>query len=136
MSKLTKEQRMFWDTLKYSYDRGEIIRRNPHILEHIEISKKIGKITEPLAEFMVWVANRRIGKANFYNFNQKEDMVGHAIMLMTQSVLKFNPDKSDNPYAYLVTITTGAFYNYLNHERRQQELKRNGEQMAEDNVRD
>lgn len=138
MSKLTKEERLLWDTLKYSYDRSDVIRQNPEILHHIEISKKLGRITEPLGSFIIWLAERRAGRGMYQSRTYNEDMIGHAIMHMTKVVLKFNANKSDNPFAFLVTVTSGAFCNYLNHEKRQEDIKQNmleeQEEIAKDNV--
>lgn len=122
MSKLTKEQKQFWDTLKYSYDRSDILRVNSQILKHVIISQKIGKVTEPLAECIVWIAERYSVRANYQGLTYLEDMVAFAVMHMLMVVLKFNPNKSTNAYAYLVTVTNGAFCNFMCRERKQQEL--------------
>ena len=138
MSKLTKNQKQFWNTLKFSYDRGDILRVNSQILKHVLISQKIGRVTEPLAECIVWIAERQSGKAQFKGFTYLDDMIGHAVMHMLMVVLKFNSDKSQNPYAFLVQVTRGAFCNFQHRERKQREIKEQQseeqEQIAEENV--
>jgi len=139
MSKLTKEQRAFWDTLKFSYDKSDILRTNPQILKHIIISKQIGKITEPLAECIVYIANRYVNKPQFHSFTYKGDMVSYAILMAYKNILTFKPEKSDNPYAYIVTMVNGACHHIIGKEHREAGIKKDmleeAKQLAEDNVR-
>ena len=139
MTKLTKAERLLWDTLKFSYDRSDKLRNNKQILKHIAISKKLGRITEPLGECIIWIATRYAGKAQWQGFTYRGDMISHAIMIMLRSVLKFNSAKSQNPFAYLTTVTSSAFINYLNKERREKEIKaqllEEQKGIAEDNAR-
>ncbi len=138
MSKLTKEQKQLWDTLKYSYDRSDILRVNSQILKHVIISQKIGRVTEPLAECIVWIANRHAKKSNYKSMTYQDDMIGHAIMHMLKVVPQFNTDKSQNPYAFFVQVTSGAFCNYLSKQRSQDHIKINmleeQKQIAEENI--
>ena len=139
MSKLTKEQKAFWDTLKFSYDKSDILRTNPQILKHIIISKKIGKVTEPLAECIVWIANRYVNKPQFRGLTYNGDMVSCAILMAYKNILTFNPEKSNNPYAYIVAMVNGACHHIVGKERREAGIKEKmleeAKQMAEDNVR-
>ena len=123
VSKLTKDQKQFWNTLKFSYDRGDILRVNSQILKHVLISQKIGRVTEPLAECIVWIAERHAHKAQYKGFTYLDDMIAFAVMHMLMVVLKFNSDKSQNPYAFLVQVTSGAFCNFMAKERNQRDIK-------------
>ncbi len=138
MSKLTKEQTELWDTLKYSYDRSDILRNNAQILKHVIISQQIGRVTEPLAESIVWIATRRSGKAQYQGFTYLDDMIAHAVFHMLKVVPQFNPAKSRNPFAFLVQVAEGAFVNYMCKERTQRNIKEQmleeQKQLAEENV--
>ena len=138
MSKLTKEEQQFWDTLKYSYDRSDILRVNSQILKHVIISQKIGRVTEPLAESIMWIAERSSGKVQFQGFYYKEDMIAFAVMHMLMVVLKFNPTKSSNAFAYLVQVADGSFTNFIHRENKNASIKKDmleeQKQIAEENV--
>ena len=129
MSKLTEEERVMWDTLVYSYDRGEKIRRNPDILRHVVISQKMGRVTEPLAYCIIHICERYAGKPQWHGFTYRGDMISHAVLFCLKGIMNFNPKKSSNPFAYITQCCNGAFHNYMAKEKRQYNIK---EQMLEE----
>jgi DNA-directed RNA polymerase specialized sigma subunit len=60
---------------------------------------------------------------SFKGYTFIDDMASHAIVFMLRSVLKFDANKSQNPYAYLVQCGHGAFANYISTEKRQWNIK-------------
>ena len=113
-----KDKQLFWNNLKYTYDRGEVLRVNSQILRHVIISQHLGRVTEPLYEFIVYASNRHAGKPNFIGFTYKDDMVAYAIMQCMSTVLKFNAEKSENPFAWITSIISGAFVNWQHLDQR------------------
>ena len=139
MSKLTTEQqKQLWDAIKYSYNRSDILRNNAQILKHVLLSQKIGRVTEPLAESIVWIAKSYGCRGNYAGYSYLDDMVAFAVMHMLMVALKFNPNKSSNPYAFFVQVTNGAFCNFMNRESRESRTKSDmleeRKQLAEENV--
>jgi len=95
---------------------------NADLIVEIAKSKEDGKTTETLGKMMVYIAERYANRSNFINFPYKEEMIQEAITRMIISYPKFNPEKSDNPFAYLAQVARCAFANVQGKERKQQNI--------------
>lgn len=89
----------FYEQLKTWYATG------PDSLMPNQIARAIMQICENLS---------RSGR--FVGYTWREDMVQDAILVCVRSARKFNPEKSDNPFAYFTQIAYNAFKRYLNIE--------------------
>lgn len=129
---LSKEKRILWNTLKYSYDPRWEINGEAELLEAIVISQRLDRVIEPLGDYIIKVTynclSRDHGLTNVHNTN---DIIGHAIMQSMVSILQFNPKLGKNPYAYLVTIITGAFTNAMHREKKQHDIKEDMKERLE-----
>jgi len=96
--------------------------RNEDILYEIAKSKFDGKVTNNLGKTFVWIAERRANVAQYDRLSYRSDMIAHAITKMVEGYVRFDPKKSDNPFAYLHTIAGCAFVNYICKERREKEI--------------
>lgn len=92
---------------------------NADLLVEIALSKEAGKPTETLGKMFVWIANRHGSKPQHQLNPLVEDMKAFAILQMVQSYASFNPEKSDNPFAYLVQVAGCAFVNVNNREAKE-----------------
>jgi hypothetical protein len=92
---------------------------NADLLVEMKTSKEAGQPTETLGKMFIWIANYHGNKPQHQLNPLREDMVAFAILQMVKSYNMFNPEKSDNPFAYLVTIAGCAFANVNNQERRE-----------------
>lgn len=124
MSKLTKNQRCFWDTLKFSYNRASVLTTNKQIIKHIILSNKLKRVTEPLARSIIDIAKRMIIIKGYEQHIFKDDLVGQAVLQMSVSIRLFNPIKSNDAFKYLFTVSKSAFIRVLCAEKKQQELKK------------
>jgi hypothetical protein len=50
-------------------------------------------------------------------------MESFALLTVCKVWKSFNPEKSNNPFAYFTQVLRHAFYQYLNHEKKQREVK-------------
>ena len=62
-------------------------------------------------------------KPNFVNYMFKEDMISDGIENCVQYIHNFNPEKSQNPFAYFTQIIHYAFLRRIQREKRQLEIK-------------
>ena len=62
-------------------------------------------------------------KPNFVNYMFKDDMVSDGIENCVQYIHNFNPEKSQNPFAYFTQIIHYAFLRRIQREKRQLEIK-------------
>ena len=95
--------------------------------EDVEIAKIRDKpkpvIPRYIGECFLKIANHLSFKPNFVNYMFKEDMVSDGIENCVQYIHNFNPEKSQNPFAYFTQIIHYAFLRRIQREKRQLEIK-------------
>ena len=95
--------------------------------ENIEIAEIQGKekprIHRNIGECFLKIATHLSFKPNFVNYMFKEDMISDGIENCVQYIHNFNPDKSQNPFAYFTQIIHYAFLRRIQKEKKQLEIK-------------
>ena len=95
--------------------------------EDIEIARLQDKvkpvIPRYIGECFLKIANHLSFKPNFVNYMFKEDMISDGIENCVQHIHNFNPEKSQNPFAYFTQIIHYAFLRRIQREKRQLEIK-------------
>ena len=90
-------------------------------------AKKEGKpqppITNYIGECFLKIANHLSYRPNFINYTYREEMISDGIENCLQYVHNFNPDKSDNPFAYFTQIIYYAFLRRIQKEKKQSHVK-------------
>ena len=76
-----------------------------------------------IGECFLKIANHLSFKPNFVNYMFKEDMISDGIENCVQYIHNFNPQKSQNPFAYFTQIIHYAFLRRIQREKRQLEIK-------------
>ena len=95
--------------------------------EDKEIALIQGKPKPPIPRYIgecfLKIANHLSFKPNFVNYMFKEDMISDGIENCVQYIHNFNPEKSQNPFAYFTQISHYAFLRRIQREKRQLEIK-------------
>ena len=95
--------------------------------EDVEIAQIQGKpkprITNYLGECFLKIATHLSFKPNFVNYMFKDDMICDGIENCVQYIHNFNPEKSQNPFAYFTQIIHYAFLRRIQKEKKQLEIK-------------
>ena len=95
--------------------------------EDIAIAELKGNPKPPIPRYIgecfLKIANHLSFKPNFVNYTFKEDMISDGIENCVQYVHNFNPEKSQNPFAYFTQIIHYAFLRRIQREKRQLEIK-------------
>jgi hypothetical protein len=95
--------------------------------EDIEIARLQDKPKPPIPRYIgecfLKIANHLSFKPNFVNYMFKEDMISDGIENCVQYIHNFNPEKSQNPFAYFTQIIHYAFLRRIGKEKRQLEIK-------------
>ena len=95
--------------------------------ENIEIAEIQGKekprIPRYIGECFLKIATHLSFKPNFVNYMFKEDMISDGIENCVQYIHNFNPEKSQNPFAYFTQIIHYAFLRRIQKEKKQLEIK-------------
>ena len=90
-------------------------------------AKKEGKsqppITNYIGECFLKIANHLSYRPNFINYTYREEMISDGIENCLQYVHNFNPDKSNNPFAYFTQIIYYAFLRRIQKEKKQAHVK-------------
>ena len=90
--------------------------------EDKEIAEIQGKPKPPIPRYIgecfLKIANHLSFKPNFVNYMFKEDMISDGIENCLQYIDNFNPDKSNNPFAYFTQIIWFAFLRRIQKEKK------------------
>ena len=81
------------------------------------------RITNYLGECFLKIATHLSYKTNFINYIFIDDMISDGIENCIQYIHNFNPEKSQNPFAYFTQIIHYAFLRRIQREKRQLEIK-------------
>lgn len=88
----------------------------------IELAEKNGEEKPPLPDYIgecfLLIAQRLSYRPNFINYVFKDDMISDGIENCLQYVHNFNPDKSQNPFAYFTQIIYYAFIRRIQKEKK------------------
>ena len=72
---------------------------------------------------LLQIANRLATKPNFANYTFKDDMISDGIENCVSYIDNFNPEKSQNPFAYFTQIIYYAFLRRIQKEKKQLYIK-------------
>jgi DNA-directed RNA polymerase specialized sigma subunit len=93
------------------------------IVEAAEKGDVKPRIPNYLGECFLKIATHLSFKPNFVNYMFKDDMISDGIENCVQYIHNFNPEKSQNPFAYFTQIIHFAFLRRIQREKRQLEIK-------------
>ena len=81
------------------------------------------RISNYLGSCFLKIATHLSFKPNFVNYMFKEDMISDGIENCVQYIHNFDPEKSQNPFAYFTQIIHYAFLRRIQKEKKQLEIK-------------
>mgnify|MGYP003117707280 CR=1 FL=1 len=80
-------------------------------------------INDYIGECFLKIANHLSYRPNFINYTYKEDMISDGIENCLTYVANFDPEKSNNPFAYFTQIIYYAFIRRIQKEKKQVTIK-------------
>ena len=80
-------------------------------------------VTNYIGECYLKIANHLSYRPNFINYTYRDDMISDGIENCLQYMDNFDPEKSNNPFAYFTQIIYYAFIRRIQKEKKQQEIK-------------
>ena len=86
-------------------------------------NRKPPKVTNYIGECFLKIANHLSYRPNFINYTFRDDMISDGIENCLQYLDNFNPDKSNNPFAYFTQIIYYAFIRRIQKEKKQATIK-------------
>ncbi len=107
---------------KSTSTRGHYVT-NGKLLPEVIRAKGLGKVTPELAKMIWMIAERYSRKHNFVGYSFREDMVSAALMNLCNNALKFNPEKSSNPFSFYTTAIHHSFLQYMADEKKHRTIR-------------
>ena len=96
---------------------------NKELLNAIKVAKEKGYMTDTLAKMLQLLCSKYAKKGNFVNYSYNDDMQSYAMMMLVRTWNSFNPEKSNNPFAFFTQCIKNSFIQYLNQEKRQRVIR-------------
>lgn len=93
------------------------------LLSAVLESKKLGKMSDDLAFKLQLLTNKYAKSAQYARYTFRDDMEAYALFMLVRTWGSFNPEKSDNPFAFYTQCIKNSFIQYLNQEKRQRNIK-------------
>ena len=92
-------------------------------IEAEEAGEEKPPVTNYIGECFLKIANGLSYRPNFINYTYRSEMVSDGIENCLQYIHNFNPDKSNNPFAYFTQIIYYAFIRRIQKEKKQATIK-------------
>ena len=86
-------------------------------------NRKKPEVTNYIGECFLKIAKHLSYRPNFINYTFRDDMISDGIENCLQYMDNFNPDKSNNPFAYFTQIIYYAFIRRIQKEKKQIQIK-------------
>lgn len=96
---------------------------NKELLASVIEAKSKGFMTDKLARMLQLLCSKYAKKGSFVNYSYNDDMQSYAMMMLVRTWNSFNPEKSNNPFAFFTQCIKNSFIQYLNQERRQRNIR-------------
>lgn len=96
---------------------------NKSLLEEVIKSKEQGRMTDEFAKMMMLLVKRYSSQGCYAGYTYVDDMESYALMTVCKVWNSFNPEKSDNPFAYFTQTIKRAFWQYLHQEKRHRDIR-------------
>lgn len=97
---------------------------NGDLMIQIGLSREQNQMTDELAKMLTLLCDKYAKHSDYSRiFSYNDDMKAFAMLTVVKVWRSFNPEKSNNPFAYFTQILRHAFYQYLNHETKQRTVK-------------
>jgi hypothetical protein len=93
------------------------------VQEHKDQDKDPPQIPDYIGSCILQIATKFASRPNFYGYSYKDEMIGDAIENCLQYVGNFDPEKSNNPFAYFTQICYFAFIRRIMREKKQSYIK-------------
>lgn len=102
---------------------NSLIEYRAQIKEAQENNLPKPKVPEYVGECILLISEHLAFKPNFINYSFREEMIGDAVENCLMYIDNFDPEKSQNPFAYLTQIIYYAFLRRIEKEGKQSYIK-------------
>ena len=100
-----------------------MIEYKAKLREAEQLEKPKPQVTNYIGQSIFLICNNLAKKPNFSGYTYKQDMISDGIIDCVAAVDNFNPDKTNNPFAYFTQIAWNAFIRRIHKEKKQTYIK-------------
>jgi DNA-directed RNA polymerase specialized sigma subunit len=100
-----------------------MIHYKNELKEAVEKGKDKPIVPNYIGESILKICNNLAKKPNFSGYTYKQDMISDGIMDCISAVDNFDPDRTNNPFAYFTQIAWNAFLRRIQKEKKQTYIK-------------
>src|SRR6056300_1183508 len=115
MEKKKRQRQNYIDNKKFL---AAMIEFRDSVIEAEEKGERRPMVPNYVAECIMKIAIHLSYKPNFSNYTFREDMISDGVENCLQYIDNFNPDKSNNPFAYFTQIIYYAFLRRIQKEKK------------------
>lgn len=112
---------------KHYIDNKKFYTAIIHYKQEVEIARKAGKedprIPAYIGECLYKIATRLSLKPNFISYTFRDEMISDGLENCINYLNNFDPEKSDNPFAYFTQIIWFAFLRRIDKEKKHLYIK-------------
>jgi hypothetical protein len=87
------------------------------------MNKESPPIPSYIGEAILLIATNLANKSSFFAYSYKDEMISDGVENCLLYLHNFNPDKTNNPFAYFTQIIKFAFIRRIDKEKKQQYIK-------------
>ena len=102
---------------------GAMIHYKNELKEAVANDKDKPIVPNYIGESIILICSNLAKKPNFSGYTYKQDMISDGIMDCISAVDNFDPDKTNNPFAYFTQIAWNAFLRRIQKEKKQTYIK-------------
>ena len=96
-----------------------MIQYKNSLKEAEEKNKSKPQVSRYIGESILLICNNLAKKPNFSGYTYKQDMISDGIIDCISAVDNFDPDKTNNPFAYFTQIAWNAFIRRIHKEKKE-----------------
>ena len=89
------------------------------------VTKKFisGKMSDTLGAMILRISRGLASKGNYSGYTWVEDMIAEGNLTVCKYLHNFDPEKSNNPFAYITQICNHSFKNYIKNQKKHSIIK-------------
>ena len=123
---MTRQKRQTKASVHYVNNKeftAAIVVHNIACKEAVENDENKPRVSEYIGECIYKIATRLSTKPNFINYSYRDEMICDGIENCLQYINNFDPEKSQNAFAYVTQIIYFAFLRRIHKEKKQAAIK-------------
>lgn len=96
---------------------------NGDLMIEVKLSLHNEKMTNKLTHMLMMLTDRYGSQPKFSGYSFIDDMKAYALYMLCRTWNRFNPERSNNPFAFFTQCIKHSFYQYLNKEKLQRNIR-------------